>query len=115
MCRVRLRQTISCKPTDEPNDRIGFIILAGTTGCLQRVARSCRETANWEGSRLIDCASKIGIGHVEFDAALVWHMPEDLPPPDPDDPHPRNFDVSVCGDAGGWNVVNIPLEVLEAE
>ena len=52
--RVRLLQTISCQPTDDPADRIGFIILAGTAGSLRRVARSCRETADWEGARLVD-------------------------------------------------------------
>ena len=113
--RVRLLQTISCKPTDDPSDRIGFVILAGTTGSLRRVARSCRETADWEGARLFDRESEVGIGHVEFDAALVWHMPEDLPPPDPDDPYPCNFAVSDRDDAGGWNVTNVPLEFLEAE
>jgi hypothetical protein len=115
MCRVRLRQTISCKPTDDPSDRIGFIILAGTTGSLWRVARSCRETTDWEGARLLDHESEIGVGHVEFDTALVWHMPEDLPPPDPDDPHSCNLDLSDRNEAGGWSVVNVPLDWLESE
>jgi hypothetical protein len=114
-CRVRLRQTISCSSADDPNDRIGFIILAGTMGSLRRVARSCRETADWEGARLVNRESDIGIGHVDFDRALVWHMPDDLPPPDPDDPHSCNFDVFDRNEAGGWNVVNVPLEWLETE
>jgi hypothetical protein len=115
VCRVHLRQTIACQPTDDPSDRVGFIILAGTTGSLRRVARSCRETANWEGTRLIDRESDLGVGHVEFDRALVWHVPDDLPPPDPDDPHPCNFEVTDRNETGGWNVVNVPLEWLEAE
>jgi hypothetical protein len=113
-CRVRLRRTISCQPTDDPDDRIGFVIPAGTRGSLRRVARACRETGDWEGARLVDRESEIGIGHVEFDSALVWQMPDDLPPPDPDDPAPCDFDVCDRDDAGGWNVVNVPLELLEA-
>jgi hypothetical protein len=118
MCRVRLRQTIPCQPNDDPGDRIGFIVLAGTAGYLRRVARSCGETADWEGARLVDRESAIGIGHVEFDSALIWQMPEDLPPPDPEDPHPCNFSVSgydAVDGYGGWNVVNVPLEWLESE
>jgi hypothetical protein len=114
-CRVRLRQTISCKPTDDPDDRIGFIILGDTTGIFHRVARTCRETADWDGARLVDRESDVGLGHVEFDTALVWHLPEDLPEPDRDDPHPCNFVVTESDDSGGWNVVNIPLELLEVE
>jgi hypothetical protein len=93
-------------------------MLAGTMGSLHRLARSCRETTDWEGARLINRESEVGIGHVEFDTALVWHMPEDLPPPDPDDPHTCNFEVSECDAVhgyGGWNVVNVPLEWLESE
>jgi hypothetical protein len=112
ICRVRLMQTISCQPTDDPSDRVGFIILAGTTGYLRRVARSCHETTNWEGARLVDRESGVGFGHVEFDSALVWHAPEDLPPPDPDDPHPCNFSVCQCDGDTGWYVVNVPLELL---
>jgi hypothetical protein len=99
-------------------DPTGFVILAGTPGSLRRLARSCRETADWEGARLVDRESDFGLGHVEFDAALVWHLPEDLPPPDRDDPHPCNFSVSEVDGVhgyGGWNVVNVPLDFLEAE
>ena len=112
-CRVRLRRTISCKPADDPCDRIGFVILAGTSGSLRRVARSCREAADREGARLVDRESEVGIGHVEFDEALIWNRPEDLPPPDPDDPYPCNFTRDEFDDAGGWSVVNVPLEWLE--
>jgi hypothetical protein len=117
-CRVRLRQTISCKPEALQGDPTGFVILAGTPGSLHRVARSCSETADWEGARLVDCESQIGLGHVEFDTALVWELPGSLPEPDPDDPHPCNFHVSefdAVDGYGGWNVVNVPLELLEAE
>ena len=90
-CRVRLRRTISCKPADDPCDSVGFIILAGTAGSLRRVARTCRETAGWEGARLVDRESDLGIGHIEFDLALIWNRPEDLPLPDPVDPCPCNL------------------------
>jgi len=76
-----------------PSDRIGFIVLAGTSGFSPAVARTCRETAEWEGARLVDRESEVGVGQVEFDSVLVWYMPEDLPPPDPDDPHACNFSV----------------------
>jgi hypothetical protein len=117
-CRVRLRQTIACKPEAVQDDPTGFVILAGTPGSLRRVARSCRETADWEGARLVDRESDIGLGHVEFDTALIWELPAALPEPDPDDPHPCNFSVSeydAVHGYGGWNVTNVPLELLEAE
>ena len=117
-CRVRLRQTIACKPEAVQGDPTGFVVLAGTPGSLRGLARSCRETADWEGTRLVDRESDIGLGHVEFDTALIWELPTALPRPDPDDPYPCNFSVSEVDAVhgyGGWNVVNVPLEWLESE
>jgi hypothetical protein len=117
-CRVRLRQTISCKPRAVHGDPTGFVILAGTPGSLRRVARSCRETADWEGARLVDRESDLGFGHVEFDSALIWELSAAVPEPDPDDPCACNSSVSEVDAVhgyGGWNVVNVPLEWLESE
>jgi hypothetical protein len=117
-CRVRLLQTIACQPEAVQGDPTGFVILAGTPGSLRRLARSCRETADWEGARLVDRESDLGLGHVEFDTALTWERPAALPSADPDDPHPCNFTVSefnAVDGSGGWNVVNVPLEWLDSE
>ena len=112
-CRVRRRRTISCKPPDDPCDRTRFVLLAGTSGVRSggSHARAARRRTG-QATRISIGESEVGIGHVAFDQALIWNRPEDLPPPDPDDPYPCNFTRDEFNDAGGWSAVNVPLEWL---